>query len=91
MKTPADWRRRGFGNLLAVACLSDPRRRVRNDAYYDDASDDRLGGNCQSEEVVLHHGRLFVELINSLEICIDQREKANAYFNGSEQCVNNHK
>lgn len=57
MKTPADWRRRGLGNLRA-ACLSDPRRRVRNDAYYDDASNyQRAGEKCLSGELMLAHGQ----------------------------------
>jgi hypothetical protein len=47
----------GFG-VLCCFCLPDPRRRVRNDAYYDYAYDDRFhcDGNGGAVGTVCVHG-----------------------------------
>lgn len=58
MKNPRRLAPAGVGKL-ACCCLSDPRRRVRNDAYYDDASNyQRAGENGQSGKFASMHGRV---------------------------------
>jgi len=58
-QNPAGLRRRGLGKSV-LFLLPDPRRRVCNDAYYDDYADDNsrhCTGRAGAEVAGVGHGR----------------------------------